>query len=208
MLKTIETFIQAQYQTPSGIAGRVISRRMVRQHEPENTWTIALLAVQPADQVLEIGFGAGASIQRLAALAPQAHITGIDGSRAMVRAASKRNALAIKAGRVEVRQGDIANLPFVDDAFDKILTIHTLYFWPEPVQIMAGILRVLKPGGMVAVTFLPRERWPGGGAGTDKCRVHATEDVVHMMRAAGFTRARIELGDRQRFREDCVLGTK
>lgn len=208
MLKYVEKLIGEQYRVPRGIVGHIIGKRMARQHEPENTWTVSLLTVQPADHVLEIGFGVGTSIQRLAALATHGHITGIDRSHTMVRAASKRNEQAIKAGRVEVRQGDIAHLPFEDAAFDKILTIHTLYFWSEPAHMMAEVLRVLKPGGTLALTFLPKERWPGGGNGTDKCRVYSTADVLSLMREAGFTKTQVALGDRARFREDCVLATK
>jgi ubiquinone/menaquinone biosynthesis C-methylase UbiE len=74
----------------------------------------------------------------------------------MVRVASRRNAAAIQAGRVVLSQGNITALPFEDQFFDKIMTIHTLYFWPEPhepSQALSELCRVLKPGGRLVITL-------------------------------------------------------
>src|SRR4051812_427787 len=53
------TFIDGQHRYPTGIAGQLIGRRMLRQHAPETRWTISTLDIQPTDRVLEVGFGAG-----------------------------------------------------------------------------------------------------------------------------------------------------
>lgn len=79
----------------------------------------------------------------------------------MVHAASRRNHATIKAGRVNVRQGNAADLPFAELAFDKVFSINCLYFWTEPLTALQGIYRVLKPGGMLVITLLLTERWPG-----------------------------------------------
>src|SRR5258708_10309805 len=74
----------------------------------------------------------------------------------MVRVATRRNAPAVKAGRVALSQGNITALPFEDQHFDKIMTIHTLYFWPEPhepSQALSELCRVLKPGGRLVFTL-------------------------------------------------------
>ncbi|GAC1645682.1 MAG: class I SAM-dependent methyltransferase [Ktedonobacteraceae bacterium] len=204
----LETFIDKQHRQPSGIVGRIIGNRMEQQHEPENIWTVSLLSIQPTDTILEIGFGSGATIQRLAALASRGHVAGVDFSHTMVRVAHKRNAKAIKAGRIELGYGNVVDLSFEDSTFDKALSIHSLYFWPNPLKAFAEILRVLKPGGTVVITLLPKERWPGGGVGTADCRVYIGEDIARMMTAVGCSSTRIEPGQRELFREIAVVGTK
>jgi ubiquinone/menaquinone biosynthesis C-methylase UbiE len=181
---------------------------MAKQHEPENTWTVSLLDVQPKDSILEIGFGAGATIQQIAVLATEGHVAGVDFSHTMVSAARKRNASAVKAGRVELKYGDAATLPFVDSLFDKVVSIHSLYFWPEPMKAFDEILRVLKPGGRVILTLLPKERWPGNGESTEECRVYRAEDIANMLTEVGFTSTQIEPGNIELFRELAVIGTK
>src|SRR5712691_8812444 len=129
----IAKFIDGQYRRPTGIVGQFIGNRMARQHEPENRWTISLLNAQPTDHILEIGFGPGRAIQQLATLVTTGRISGIDFSQTMLRAARRRNAQAIKAGQVDLHYGDVANLPFEDSTFDTVFSIHTLYFWLEPI---------------------------------------------------------------------------
>ncbi len=206
--RLIEEHISNQYRKPSGLFGRIAGNRMVQQHEPENNWTVTLLCVHPKDGILELGFGAGATIQQIATLATEGHIAGVDFSRTMVHAARRRNAQAVKAGRVELKYGDAATLPFSNSTFDKVLSIHSLYFWPDPMKVFTEILRVLKPGGSVVLTLLPKERWPGDGEGTTDCRVYRGEDIANMLTEVGFTSTRIEPGNIELFRELAVIGTK
>ena len=187
-----ETYIGGQYRRPTGVVGRIIGGRMAQQHEPENEWTVALLSVQPTDHILEIGFGPGTTIQRLAALDSEGQVAGIDFSHTMVRVARERNAAAIKAGRVNLTYGNATNLPYSENSFDKALSIHALYFWPDALHVLQEIHCVLKPGGMLVLTLLPREKWPGDGMGTPDCRVYSANDVEKLMLEAGFSSTSIE----------------
>src|SRR4051812_2684160 len=83
-----------------GIAGRVVGWVMAHRNSnvERNRWVVSLLEVQPADRVLEIGFGPGVAITELAARATQGQVYGIDHSQVMVEQASRRNAAAIRAG--------------------------------------------------------------------------------------------------------------
>jgi SAM-dependent methyltransferase len=142
-----------QYRSPSGMMGWLAAERMVRQHGPETAWTMNLLEVQPTDTVLEVGFGAGQAIKLAAEKASDGRVMGIDLSELKVRVATRRNAQAVKAGRVALAQGNMTALPFEDQHFDKIMTIHTFYFWSEPAQPLSELYRVLKPGGRLVITL-------------------------------------------------------
>ena len=204
-----ETYIDGQFRRPTGIVGRIIGNRMAQQHEPENAWTVSLLSIQPTDHVLEIGFGPGTTIQRLASLASEGYVAGIDLAPAMIQLARKRNAASIQAGRVDLAYGDAAKLPYSENSFDKALSIHCLYFWTDPLQVLREIQCVLKPGGKLVVTLLPKEKWPGDGQGTPECRVYRGEDVAKLMLAAGFSDADMKpTPENALFRELAVIGVK
>lgn len=204
-----ETYIDGQFRRPTGVVGRIIGGRMAQQHEPENEWTVALLSVQPTDHILEIGFGPGTTIQRLATLASEGCVTGIDFSQTMVRVAQKRNAAAIKVGRVNLTYGNAANLPYSENSFDKALSIHSLYFWPDALHTLQEIQCVLKPGGMLVLTLLPREKWSGNGKGTPDCRVYSADNVEKLLLEAGFSSTSIEPTPKNApFRELAVIGVK
>jgi ubiquinone/menaquinone biosynthesis C-methylase UbiE len=142
-----------QHRCPSGIMGWLAGEQMVRQHRPETAWTLDLLDIQLADQVLEVGFGAGQGIKLAASKAREGRVMGVDLSDVMVQAATRRNARAVRARRVVLVRGSITALPFEDQQFDKIMTIHTFYFWPEPSQVLSELRRVLKPGGRLVITL-------------------------------------------------------
>ena len=127
----LDRYLSRQYRRPSGIVGRYIGGLMVKQHAPENLWTLQVLQAQPGDCILEIGFGGGYAIQQLAQRVTQGRLSGIDFSPAMVAAARRRNAAAVAAGRVDLRHGDAARLPFGEGEFDKAYSIHSVYFWPD-----------------------------------------------------------------------------
>jgi hypothetical protein len=54
-----EPVLNKHYGCPQGMMGRFVGELMVRQHAKETAWTVSIADVQPADCVLEIGFGAG-----------------------------------------------------------------------------------------------------------------------------------------------------
>jgi ubiquinone/menaquinone biosynthesis C-methylase UbiE len=168
---------------------------MARQHRPENAWTVGLLDAQPADHTLEVGFGPGIAVEMLALVVTSGLVAGVDFSSAMVAAARRRNRAAVHAGRVDLRRGEAASLPFGDARFDKAYSIHSIYFWPKALDGLREIRRVLKPGGKVVVTILPKERWPAaadGSLGTPECKVYSGNELARLMLDAGFARTRID----------------
>lgn len=198
-----------QHQRPVGILGRMVGERMLCQHQPETDWTLDLLEIQPTDTVLEVGFGAGRGIKLAAEKALAGRVMGIDLSETMVQIATKRNTEAIRAGRVVLKQGDIATLPFEDQQFDKIMTIHTFYFWPEPSQIIQELRRVLRPSGKMIVTLATgmlnaqgvEELWP--------LQATLEEQVVPDMLRNGFKVARLERGPFSRqYNNVALIGEK
>ena len=86
------SFVDRQHQHPTGVIGRAIGNRMIRQHAPETDWTIAQLRISPADRVLELGFGAGRGMALAAEQAYHGRVVGIDLSSTMLRNLTVRQA--------------------------------------------------------------------------------------------------------------------
>jgi SAM-dependent methyltransferase len=155
-------YIDQQHRLPSGLVGRVIGGRMLRQHAPETNWSIELLQLQPGDRVLELGFGAGRGLGLALARLHGGHVTGIDRSPTMLRVARRRYRAAIIANRLALLQGDLTQLPFSMGQFTKIVSIHTFYFWPEPLFVCEQLMELLAPTGRLVSTFATGQRLPTG----------------------------------------------
>jgi len=184
-VRVLDRDVIGQGGHPRGAAGRVTG--WVFAHRPSNRqrnrWVVSLLGVRPAGQVLEIGFGPGVAIAELTR-AGAGHVYGIDHSGVMLRQASKRNAAAIRAGRVTLIRASVDQLPpAVDGPFDAILAVNTLGFWPAPAQRLAELRRRLAPGGRIAIVSQPRCH----GATADTSR-GAARETADLLSAAGFTR--------------------
>ncbi|GCE18703.1 hypothetical protein KDK_25030 [Dictyobacter kobayashii] len=180
---------------------------MVRQHAKETTWTVSIANVQPGDRVLEIGFGAGKAIQLLEKKATHGFVYGIDLSATMVKRAKERNARAVRTGRVTLQQGEAAHLPFEEHHFDKVVSIHTFYWWSEdPYIFLTEVFRVLKPGGTLLFTF------SHGKMGEERDyydQAFIEEQILTLMKNIGFTAVSFRPGPISRqFKHIAVLGTK
>ena len=51
---------------------------------------------------------------------------------------------------MDLVEASVEKLPFADNAFDKIITVESFYFWPDPAENLKEVYRVLKEQG----TFL------------------------------------------------------
>jgi ubiquinone/menaquinone biosynthesis C-methylase UbiE len=192
----LQKIIDSQYRRPSGLLGRWIGRKMMEQHLPENVWTVEVLDPQPEDKILEIGFGPGIAIEQVAYHVTQGLVAGIDFSYTMVSVAKQRNAAAVHSGRVDLRYADVVQIPFADATFDKAYSIHSIYFWQQPLQALREIHRVLKAGGTLILTILPKEKWnisnPEMVVGTPECTPYSAKDLETLLQQAGFNQVRVE----------------
>ncbi len=69
----------------------------------------------------------------------------------MLAQASWRNRRAIGEGRVRLRLGRFDALPFAPESIDKILAVNVIYFFRKDADEIREAMRVLRPGGVMAV---------------------------------------------------------
>lgn len=132
---------------PTGEAGEQMLERMNESHYEVTGFGLSFLRFRPTDAVLDIGCGGGRTLRRMAEKVPEGRLTGVDYSDVSVALSRETNRDLIAAGRMEVVKGSVVALPFPDKSFDKITTVESFYFWPDPGENLREVFRVLKPGG-------------------------------------------------------------
>jgi len=128
-------------------------------HASMAEWGLQQLKVPKNATILDVGCGGGRTVQRLAALASEGKVIGLDYSAASVMVSRNTNAKEIEAGRVQIARGSVAALPFTDRTFDIVTAVETHYYWPNLPGNVREIFRALKPGGTFA---LIAETYRGG----------------------------------------------
>lgn len=181
-----------QARRPSGLLGRLFGMGMGRMNQGVNDWVISLLDIQPDNDVLEIGFGPGRAIQQVERLLTVGKAYGVDMSATMVEQATKLNRQAVDLGRVDLRLGEAAQLPFAASSFDRIFCVNVIYFWPAPERELAELFRVSRPGAKVAIYAGDREQMAGVPmTRTGLFQLFALSDIARLLEGVGFSDCKI-----------------
>jgi ubiquinone/menaquinone biosynthesis C-methylase UbiE len=140
-----------QCQKPTGWLGRFVLWNMNSRHSKLTAWGLSKISIQKRDIILDVGCGGGRTVDRLAAIASEGRVYGLDYSEASVAVAKKTNRNWIEMGRVEILEGSVSHLPFPAGMFDLVTAVETHFWWPNLPADMREILRVLRPGGMLII---------------------------------------------------------
>lgn len=136
-----------------GKASTVIESKVVpRSHTwrtLENTVEYLLPHLTPKMKLLDLGCGLGTLTVDFARHIPEGQITGID-QKTDVLVKARAYATEQNVKNVDFVSGDVLALPFPDDTFDITHVHQVLQHVTDPVQALREMLRVTKPGGLVA----------------------------------------------------------
>lgn len=143
-----------QLARPTGIAGRMVAASLNRRNSGINSQAIKTAQIRPGDRALDIGFGGGVGLAALLA-SPADHVTGLELSADMVAAARRRFADEVDQGRLDLNRGSVSRLPFENASFDCVVSVNTLYFWPDPETSIREMVRVLTPKGRMVLAIVP-----------------------------------------------------
>lgn len=132
---------------PQGAAGAEMLMRMNDSHYEVTGWALGFFDFDDDDRVLDIGCGGGLTLGRMAEMFGRGHLTGADYSDVSVRLTTENNRQLVEKGRLEVVEASVEALPFGEGSFDKIITVESFYFWPDPQENLREVRRVLRKGG-------------------------------------------------------------
>ena len=131
---------------PQGENGKLMLTRMNEDHYDVTTWALSFFSFSENDIVLDIGCGGGRTLSRMSDNIISGHLTGVDYSSTSVEMSKETNASVISTGKMDIIEASVEALPFEDNTFDKIITVESFYFWPDPEENLKEVLRVLKTG--------------------------------------------------------------
>jgi demethylmenaquinone methyltransferase/2-methoxy-6-polyprenyl-1,4-benzoquinol methylase len=126
-------------------------------------WRSFLVSRIPSDahQVLDVATGTAAVAIELADANPERTVVGVDQSPEMLDAGRERVARAGSGDRIELREGRAEDLPAGDGEFDAVTFTYLLRYVDDVSATLSELVRVVRPGGTVAMLEfgLPRGVW-------------------------------------------------
>ncbi len=196
-------------QNPSGLFGRWVARMMNESNQRMSERALDLLDIRVGDAILEIGFGGGPALRKMASLCgSEGKAVGLDRSPTMVQRAQEQFAQLIEQDKLMLVEGDAEHLRFPDRHFDGVATTNTIYFWEHPDVALAQIFRVLKYGGRLVIAFRTEatmQRMPFVKQGFT---LYTPERVHTLLKEAGFEQIRFEESSDDELGYVLVVGVK
>ena len=178
--------IGSQFRKPSGFLGKIISKIMTKGNIPDYDKMIPELNIQQNDKILEIGYGRGLGVFRILT-EYDCHVTGIDFSDVMFKAATKINKKFIDNGKAGLNYGDFLEMEITPGLFDKVFCLHVIYFWDNLLIPFSRILTILKEGGafctfMANIDYMKKVKFTKDGI----FNKYSIDKVVGDLNSTGF----------------------
>ncbi len=180
---------------PTGFWGNLMIRSMNKGHSDLTDWALCHIDIKSGDYVLDVGCGGGKTINKLADMVGSGKVYGIDYSDLCIKKAEKLNHKNVLCGKVKLSQASVSALPYEDSKFDHVTAVETYYFWPDKLNDLKEIFRVLKPGGKLLLVFemLKDESNPDKWKKVeDRLKIEAVsrEGIYEMLDRAGYLNIR------------------
>ena len=198
-------------RNPKGFWGKMMIRSMNLGHYTVTGWGLEHIKINKNFVILDIGCGGGKTVARLSGLADGGKVYGIDYSPLAVEKSRKHNKKLIAESKVKIDRASVSKLPYEDCKFDLVTAVETYYFWPDKLNDLKEVLRVIKPGGKLLMIFEMRKTSddPDKWAEVEKLadiKAVSEDEIEGIMVKAGFK-------DVKTFTKDgttwlCAVGTK
>jgi ubiquinone/menaquinone biosynthesis C-methylase UbiE len=107
-------------------------------------WAVDVLAVQPADRLLEVGCGHGVAVSLVCERLDRGRITAVDRSSKMIETAKKRN--QAHADKVRLIASSLEQADLGDEVYDKAFAVHVAALH-KPGKALELVRQRLVPGG-------------------------------------------------------------
>jgi ubiquinone/menaquinone biosynthesis C-methylase UbiE len=145
--------LASQLKEPQGAKGIEIAEMMNATNIKMTLHAIAHLHIRNDDRILELGHGNCGHLHHLLELKDGLRYTGLEISELMYTEAQVKNKAYLDTGQAAFHQYDGLHIPFSNNSFDRIFSVNTIYFWTDPQYLLTELYRVLKPNGILNITF-------------------------------------------------------
>jgi ubiquinone/menaquinone biosynthesis C-methylase UbiE len=145
-----------QLKQPNGKLAVQVGKKMSKDNLSINLNAIEALKVAPNDNILEIGMGNGFFVKDILNHDSSVKYTGCDHSKIMVEEAIRQNNQFVRSGQANFIKASVEKLPFDSNIFDKVFSVHSIYFWNTQELALSEIHRVLKPNGSITLAVRPK----------------------------------------------------
>jgi arsenite methyltransferase len=169
-----------QLARPHGPLARLVASVLDRGNRTINLHAVGALDLKPGQRVLEVGFGGGVGLATVLAHEPRVQLCGLDYSAEMVARCQQR------FSDVELRQGNVEQLPWPDASFERVFGVNVSYFWPDLGAALTELHRVLAPRGRLILGIRPPETLQRFKFDVAGHRVWTPEQYVDALHAANF----------------------
>ena len=144
-------FLIKQSQKPSGLIGRVITKIWSFYFKKLSLWAIKQTTISDNYRILEIGYGGGSTIKNILALNKNLEIHGIDISKESYRTAQRVHSDSIRKGSVQLKIGNVENIPYQNNYFDRVFAIQTHIFWKDIKKSFQEVYRVMSSNSTLII---------------------------------------------------------
>ncbi|MFL0251910.1 class I SAM-dependent methyltransferase [Clostridium neuense] len=187
-----------QCKKPTGELGKVIVDDMNERHFELTSWGLKKAHIKDNDIILDIGCGGGRTVNRLASIANDGKVFGIDYSLDCVKWSKDYNKDFIQNNKVEILHGSVEKLPFEDNKFDIVTAVETIYFWPNISESFKEVRRTLKPLGkfMAICEMYSSERFKKRNdelVSISNMNLYTPGELEGLLKDAGFSNITIDL---------------
>ena len=121
---------------------------MESHHSDITEQTLALMDIQPGDRILDLGCGTGWASRRMARIATAGEVVGLDVADEMLRRAEQSSS-AFR--NVRYAWGSAENIPEADNAFNKVLSVESFYYYADQGKALDELRRVMASGAKLFI---------------------------------------------------------
>ncbi len=195
--------LQKQFKRPNGVLGWFIGKVMEFDNRKINNWSIRQLSIQNGERVLEVGYGPGYCIHRIANRYPATLVDGVDISETMKETAQHKNQKAINKERIRLFVHDISEFQLDSIEYDRIFSVNNYPLWNDQKKALTHLYNMLKKDGTLLITVQPR-----GNEERDSRAERYGEEISEALHEAGFKDITLSFKDVNPARTVCVKCVK
>ena len=204
-----QRYLARQLSNPTGIVGKFVLGPLWNKRNAQlNEVAFARLELKKDDRVLDIGFGGGYLLERMATVVTNGFLAGVDVSETMVSLCERRYKPLVEAGRLEVKCAAAELIPYPSGHFSKVCTVNSLFYWKDTRQAMSELCRVLEKGGRLVVCLTCKKCLENRSFARHGIILYEDNEVCRIMGEAGFERMELHRASDRHREFVCIVGEK